>query len=47
MELFYDFLAVKSEDNPYNHTTTEELVICKFYKNSYSISVVISKSYQK
>jgi hypothetical protein len=31
----------------YNYTTTEGLIICQFYKNGHSISVVISKSYEK
>jgi len=47
MELFYDFLAVKSEDNPYNHTTTEELVICQFCKNYRFVSIVVSVIYNK
>jgi hypothetical protein len=31
----------------YNCITTEEPIICQFYKNGHSISVVISMSYER
>ena len=40
MELFYDFLAVKSEDNPDNCPTTEWLVILLCRKISSPITPV-------